>query len=74
MHVSSLNYDIWKAVTHLYLNDPLNHVYLMYDLIYELNKVDIYFQLAGKKIIGYLLIWKGFDTPGVHIWGSTREN
>jgi len=73
VQVSSLDYDVWRAVTRLYLSDPLKHAYLMYDLIYELDTVDVHFQLSDRKIIGYLLIWKGLDDVAIHIWGNAHR-
>jgi len=72
IHFSSLDYNIWKALLKLYFNDPIEHVYFMYDIIYAIDKTDIYLALSNNDVIGYLLIWKGADVAGVHIWGDAE--
>ncbi|MGQ4833907.1 MAG: hypothetical protein ACP6IS_08415 [Candidatus Asgardarchaeia archaeon] len=70
IHVTSLDsYEIWSAVTKLYFSNPLRHAYLLFDLIYYPDNSDIHILLDNDEICGYLLVWKGADTYGVHIWG-----
>lgn len=70
--VRSLNYGLWKEVVRLYSEDPLTHVYLVYDLVYELDNSDFYFAVSDGEVQGYLLIWRGLRTLGVHVWGKAR--
>lgn len=53
------------------MKDPLTHVYLFYDLIYEMNNTEIYLALSNDDIVGYLLIWRGYKILGIHIWGQS---
>ena len=71
--VNSLNALIWKAIRRLYLSDPLIHVYLMYDLIYYFEDIKLYFAINKSAIIGYILIWHGPYSYGVHLWGKVNE-
>ena len=73
MDINSLNTSIWKAIRALYLSDPLTHAYLMYDLIYCFEEIELYFALDNGYLAGYLLIWYGPRSYGVHIWGKIVE-
>ena len=37
---SELDLRLWESVTKLYLGDPLTHAYLLYDLVYGLDRTD----------------------------------
>ena len=65
-----LNFTLWKGIVKLYASDPLTHVYLLYDMVYELEHSDFYFMTSGNNIVGYLLIWRGPRVVGIHIWGE----
>ena len=74
IHITSLDfYKIWNAVTKLYLSNPIRHAYLLFDLIYYSDKSDIHILLKNNEICGYLLVWKGAVTRGVHIWGDAES-
>ncbi|MHA1595059.1 MAG: GNAT family N-acetyltransferase [Candidatus Baldrarchaeia archaeon] len=75
MSIKSLNYPVWRMLVELYKSDPLTHVYLMYDIVYELENSDIHIVVGNDKILGYLLVWKDPATGflGVHIWGSNAD-
>jgi len=36
--LNSLSLNLWRAVRNLYMRDPITHIYIMYDLIYELRE------------------------------------
>ncbi len=69
--LSKLDLELWRGVTRLYLSDPLTHVYLLYDLIYELDRTDTCFEISGGDIVGYLLVWRG-PRVCVHLWGRAE--
>ena len=71
--ISELDLELWKGILKLYMNDPLTHIYLLYDLIYELNNIDVLFKVSGNEIVGYLFTWKGPKTISVHVWGEVKE-
>jgi len=72
--IHELDYELWRKIIKLYIDDPLKHVYLLYDIIYELDHTDIYFTLdIDNEIKGYLLIWKAQRVYGIHIWGKAEE-
>jgi len=66
-----INYEVWKDITRLYRLDPITHAYLMYDLVYELERSNVYFALSDSHIVGYLLLWEGRNL-GVHVWGNAE--
>ena len=74
-HVSihDLTYSVWRSLLELYFNDPYTHVYMLYDLIYELNKIDLHLLIHDSKVIGYLLLWYGHESVGAHIWGKAYD-
>jgi len=55
------------------MKDSLTHVYLFYDLIYEIDNTDIHMAVSNDNIVGYLLIWKGPRILGIHIWGQAHS-
>ena len=67
---SELDSGLWKGITKLYSSDPLTHVYLLYDLIYELGRTDACFEVVGGDIAGYLLVWRGPRVVCAHLWGK----
>lgn len=54
--LNELNRVLWGEVVKLYLRNPLRHVYLVYDLIYDLDVTEAYFSFRGGGIDSYLLI------------------
>jgi len=71
--LGDFDYELWRSVTRLYAEDPLTHAYLLYDLVYELERTDAWFELLGEKVVGYVLIWRGPGRAGVHVWGELED-
>ena len=69
---TKLNFELWRTLTKLYLSDPTTHVYLMYDLIYELDKTSVLLNVEDR-VSGYVLIWRGMRSAGVHVWGEAHS-
>ena len=67
-----LDYELWKSIIDLYVKDPVTHVYLFYDVVYEVNNIDLYLALSSGGIIGYLLVWRGYGYYGIHVWGRAH--
>ncbi|MCC6032908.1 MAG: GNAT family N-acetyltransferase [Desulfurococcaceae archaeon] len=61
-----------SAISRLYRREPLPpHFYLVYDLIYEQENVDVVIELAQDGEIGsYVLVWKYGRGGVVHVWGD----
>ena len=70
--LSELDSRLWRSITKLYLTDPLTHVYLLYDLIYELDCTDVFFNVVGGSITGYLLVWRGPRAVCIYLWGRAE--
>jgi len=64
-----LSYEIWSCVTRLYADNPFEHCYLLYDLIYELERSDFIFNF-DDELKGYILVYKGLKTPSIHVFGE----
>jgi len=73
LDVRDLSYEVWRNLVKLYLGDPLTHVYLMYDLLYELENTEFYFAVEDGEVKGYLLVWRGPRNLGIHLWGKAIE-
>lgn len=71
--LSDLNLWLWKQIISMYLNDPLTHCYLIYDLIYNLKQTDLYLLINERSLISYLLIWRGPGGVGIHVWNYVEE-
>ncbi|RLG78688.1 MAG: hypothetical protein DRO40_13645 [Thermoprotei archaeon] len=69
VRLHDLNIILWKLVRNLYLSDTLTHAYLMYDLIYDLERTEAVFAVRSGEVIAYLLCWKGPRVYGLHLWG-----
>jgi len=68
-----LDYGLYRSVARLYAMDPLTHAYLLYDLIYELERTDAWFEVCGGEVAGYVLVWCGPERAGVHVWGNLED-
>jgi len=69
VRLHDLNITLWRLIRNLYLNDVLTHAYLMYDLIYDLERTEAIFAIRSGEVIAYLLCWKGPRVYGLHLWG-----
>ena len=72
-NLSELNLRLWKSVIRLYLSDPLTHVYLLHDLVYELDRMDVCFKTSGGDIVGYMLVWRGPRAVCIRLWGGAKS-
>lgn len=77
MKVSLRSTEFWRAwseIARLYRGDPITHVYVVYDILYEGERADVHVSLGPEgEVKGYLLVWRGGDVVGVHVWGSVEE-
>jgi len=72
-YLKDMDSGLWRAIVELYLSDPLTHCYLMYDLIYELNNIDVVLRVGEEKVDAYTLLWQGRRVWAVHLWGEDVE-
>ncbi len=71
--LEDLNYQLWRAIVSLYREGPLSHFYLLYDLLYELDRIALLLEVWGGVIASYALSWRGWQGLGVHLWGFMEE-
>ena len=71
--LGELDYALWRSVARLYAEDPLTHAYLLHDLVYELERTDAWFEVRGGGVAGYVLVWRGPERAGVHVWGELEN-
>ena len=71
LNLSELNFRDWRMLIDLYLENPLEHVYVFYDSIYENSRTDIFLKI-DESIRGYLLIWRG-PRLSIHIWSDSAD-
>jgi len=67
--IEELGLATLRKISSLYIKDPITHVYLMYDLMYEFDRTSVYMVIDNNDIKGYMLIWRGGVKLGIHIWG-----
>jgi len=48
--LEELDYALWRSIARLYAGDPLTHAYLLYDLVYELERTDAWFEVRGGEV------------------------
>jgi len=65
--------DLIVAFSRLYKNNPTPpHCYLVYDLIYEPENIDVLVKLADSSTVeSYVLAWRGLRGNVLHVWGTT---
>ena len=67
--LKDLDYLMYRSIVSLYEKSYYDHAYLLYDLLYELDKIDLYVYIGeASEIESYVLIWHGPGHIGVHIW------
>ena len=71
--LEDMDSGLWRAIVRLYRSQPLRHVYLLYDLIYEEDRTEAYFAVEGGEVMGYLLLWRGSRALGAHLWGRASD-
>ncbi|RLE64471.1 MAG: hypothetical protein DRJ47_07610 [Thermoprotei archaeon] len=64
------DFNLWKLLVRLYLENPLSHVYLLHTLIYEIDKAKLLVKIDNNTITGYTLIRKTPRHPTLHCWGD----
>ena len=68
--LETLDYQLWRSLVSLAERDPYTHVYLIYDLVYQLGRTTLWLHTDEVGIIGYILIWRGDKADGIHVWGE----
>lgn len=63
-----LDSSIFKKIIELYKNNKYIHAYLIYDLIYEYDNIDLYIDINGSEINSYILLRRGYNSDLVIIW------
>ncbi len=60
---------LWRKIIDLYLKNPYDHIYLVYDLLYEWSNIDVVidYDLAIKS---YRLYWKGPYFDSIILWSN----
>ncbi len=68
-NLRELCYSTYKSIISLYRWNPYDHAYLLYDLLYELDNIDLYMDLdESGSIRAYTLIWYGPGYLAIHLW------
>ncbi len=73
LSIEDLNYKLWRSILKLYGSNRIPHFYLLYDLIYDIDSMKAYFNFENNEIKGYILIWRGPRSYGVHLWGDSEK-
>jgi len=76
--LEDLDFRVWKEILKLFREEPTTHIYVVYDLIYSVDRIELYVALNDlKRVVGYVLIWHNPGLTGrkdgVHIWGRDVE-
>lgn len=72
--MKEIDYKIFTKIVDLYRNDTYTHSYLLYDLIYEYNNVDLYLYIRNNTIDAYRLLWRDSDYSSLIIWSRNCNN
>lgn len=49
--------------------NPIQYAYIIYDLLYYPEYTELYLNVVGSSIVGYILVWRG-PVTAIHIYGS----
>lgn len=73
--LADLDIAVWKALTDLYKRDPLPpHCYTIYDMLYQLESMDLRARICEGTLQSYLLVWiRGSDHYCLHVWNTDLE-
>ncbi|GAB6946547.1 GNAT family N-acetyltransferase [Vulcanisaeta sp. JCM 16161] len=69
-----LNRDVLSLIKRAYLMDPVRYAYLYYDITYYPEFTEVYLNLVGNEITGYLLIFRGLPYMAIHVIGNAPIN
>ncbi|MGC8571380.1 MAG: GNAT family N-acetyltransferase [Caldivirga sp.] len=69
---NALNRSLLSILKRHYLENPVQYVYLMYDILYYPEYTELYLNLSGSRITGYVLFWRGY-VSSMHVFGNVRE-
>lgn len=67
-----LDFALYSSLISLYLQNPLDHAYMLYDLIYELDKTELYISGRGDVVEAYMLIWRG-QKHAEKLWNYSED-
>jgi GNAT superfamily N-acetyltransferase len=67
--LEDLDYGVYRSIVSLYYWNPLDHAYLLYDLLYDLDSIGLYLDIdEGSGIKSYMLVWRGPGHVAIHLW------
>ena len=70
--LEELDYNRLRSLFTLYQRSPLLHCYLAYDIVYKRDSIDLVALYDSHKVLGYALLWTGYDVAAIHLWGRWR--
>jgi ribosomal protein S18 acetylase RimI-like enzyme len=68
--LEELDYTRLRALFTLYQRSPELHCYLVYDVIYKRDSIDLVTLFEDDQVLGYALLWTGYDITAIHLWGK----
>ncbi len=60
---------VLHSLIDLYLDDPLTHCYLLYDILYEHDSTRLLLGVEEGRVECYALSWSGDGVVGIILWG-----
>ncbi|WP_232203768.1 GNAT family N-acetyltransferase [Caldivirga maquilingensis] len=69
---NALNRSLLSVLKRHYLENPIQYVYLMYNILYYPEYTELYLNLSGSRITGYVLLWRGY-VSSMHVFGNVDE-
>ena len=71
--LEELDYNRLRSLFTLYQRNPVFHCYLAYDVVYKRDSIDLVALYDGSKVLGYALLWTGYDVSAIHLWGRWEK-
>ncbi len=74
VRLEDLDYRLYLNILSLYRSNPLIHIYLFYDIIYDIDYSRFYFVVDHKRhVLAYLLLWNKYGSMSTHLWYNDLE-
>ncbi|WP_069807204.1 GNAT family N-acetyltransferase [Vulcanisaeta thermophila] len=72
MIVGGASPEVIKLIKKAYVNNPVFFFFPFYDLMYYPEFTEVYLDVVGNDVVGYLLVW-GSDCVAVRLMGNARR-
>jgi GNAT superfamily N-acetyltransferase len=71
--INEINDVLFVKLINLYHRDPITHVYLFHDMIYEPETIKyMVIEYSDSDIISYAFRWRKYSADAIHVWSKDK--